>query len=126
MNKEKAKVFFIMHMPPPIHGAAMVGKFIHDSYLVNEEFTCQYMNMMLVLRGKLRSVANFMIRSVVSSGLDGSIKFNFLSKVKKIMLEGGYTAYPYLSFSDFFKVVIINLPTKLLCWTINLYLLLKK
>lgn len=47
MNKEKAKVFFIMHMPPPIHGAAMVGKFIHDSYLVNEEFTCQYMNMML-------------------------------------------------------------------------------
>lgn len=78
------------------------------------------------LRGKLRSVANFMIRSVVSSGLDGSIKFNFLSKVKKIMLDGGYTANPYLSFSDFFKVVIINLPTKLLYLTINLYLLLKK
>lgn len=78
------------------------------------------------LRGKLRSVANFMIRSVVSSSLDGSIKFNFLSKVKNFMLDGGYTANPYLSFSDFFKVVIINLPTKLLYLTINLYLLLKK
>ena len=31
-----------MHMPPPIHGASMVGKYIHDSKLVNEEFECFY------------------------------------------------------------------------------------
>ncbi len=33
-----------MHMPPPIHGAAMVGKYIHDSELINSEFECFYIN----------------------------------------------------------------------------------
>lgn len=33
-----------MHMPPPVHGAAMVGKYIHDSELVNSEFDCFYIN----------------------------------------------------------------------------------
>ena len=26
-----------MHMPPPVHGAAMMGKYIHDSELINEK-----------------------------------------------------------------------------------------
>lgn len=47
LNDLKHKVLFIMHMPPPVHGAAMVGKFIHDSSVVNESFDCRYENMML-------------------------------------------------------------------------------
>lgn len=39
------KVVFIMHMPPPVHGAAMVGKYIHDSELVNNSFDCHYVNL---------------------------------------------------------------------------------
>lgn len=34
-----------MHMPPPVHGAAMVGKYIHDSKLVNDTFDCHYINL---------------------------------------------------------------------------------
>lgn len=34
-----------MHMPPPVHGAAMVGQYIHDSKLINEEFDCHYINL---------------------------------------------------------------------------------
>lgn len=34
-----------MHMPPPVHGAAMVGKYIHDSKLINEKFDCHYINL---------------------------------------------------------------------------------
>lgn len=34
-----------MHMPPPVHGAAMVGKYIHDSKLVNDSFDCHYINL---------------------------------------------------------------------------------
>ena len=30
----KPKILFIMHMPPPVHGAAMVGQYIHDSELI--------------------------------------------------------------------------------------------
>ncbi len=40
----KPKILFIMHMPPPVHGASMVGKYIHDSELVNTEFECMYLN----------------------------------------------------------------------------------
>lgn len=41
----KPRILFIMHMPPPVHGAAMVGKYIHDSKLVNEVFDCHYINL---------------------------------------------------------------------------------
>ena len=34
-----------MHMPPPVHGAAMMGKYIHDSRIVNETFDCHYINL---------------------------------------------------------------------------------
>lgn len=40
----KPRVLFIMHMPPPVHGASMVGKYIYDSELVNSEFECLYLN----------------------------------------------------------------------------------
>ena len=33
-----------MHMPPPVHGASMVGKYIHDSELINSEFDCYFLN----------------------------------------------------------------------------------
>ena len=41
----KSKILFIMHMPPPVHGAAMMGQYIHDSKLVNETFNCHYINL---------------------------------------------------------------------------------
>lgn len=34
-----------MHMPPPVHGASMVGKYIHDSRVINEAFDCHYINL---------------------------------------------------------------------------------
>ena len=40
----KKRVLFIMHMPPPVHGAAMMGQYIHDSKLINETFECCYVN----------------------------------------------------------------------------------
>lgn len=41
---KKPKILFIMHMPPPVHGAAMMGKYIHDSKLINTSFDCYYIN----------------------------------------------------------------------------------
>lgn len=39
------KILFILHLPPPVHGAAMVGKYIHDSELINNKFDCRYINL---------------------------------------------------------------------------------
>ena len=40
----KPKILFIMHMPPPVHGAAMMGQYIHDSKVINDAFDCYYIN----------------------------------------------------------------------------------
>ena len=41
----KPTILYILHLPPPIHGAAMMGKYIHDSKLINEVFDCHYINL---------------------------------------------------------------------------------
>lgn len=41
----KQKILSIMHMPPPVHGAAMVGQYIHDSKLINDKFDSHYINL---------------------------------------------------------------------------------
>lgn len=46
----KPRILFIMHMPPPVHGASMVGQFIHDSHEVNAAFDCHYVNMAVASR----------------------------------------------------------------------------
>ena len=43
--EQKPKILFVLHLPPPVHGAAMMGKYIHDSKLINERFECQYVNL---------------------------------------------------------------------------------
>lgn len=45
MKEKKPKILFILHLPPPVHGAALMGKYIHDSKLVNETFESHYINL---------------------------------------------------------------------------------
>ena len=44
MSGARPKILFCMHMPPPVHGAAMMGQYVHDSNLINESFECKYIN----------------------------------------------------------------------------------
>lgn len=59
------KVLFIMHMPPPVHGAAMMGKYIHESRVINEAFDCRYFNLTLaknlqdIGKGGIRKLLDF-------------------------------------------------------------------
>lgn len=46
MIKYKPTILFVMHMPPPVHGASMVGQYINDSKLINKQFECRCINMM--------------------------------------------------------------------------------
>jgi len=39
------KILFILHLPPPVHGAAVVGEYIKNSPLVNDLFECRYFNL---------------------------------------------------------------------------------
>jgi glycosyltransferase involved in cell wall biosynthesis len=39
------KILFVLHLPPPVHGAAAVGLQIKNSTIVNEAFSCEYINL---------------------------------------------------------------------------------
>lgn len=39
------KVLFVLHYPPPVHGAAAVGLQIKESKVINEAFDCTYINL---------------------------------------------------------------------------------
>lgn len=41
----KQKILFIMHMPPPVHNAAMAEQYIHDIKLIYEKFEGHYINL---------------------------------------------------------------------------------
>lgn len=41
----KYQILFILHLPPPVHGASMMGKYIHDSGIINKVFECHYINL---------------------------------------------------------------------------------
>lgn len=74
----KKSISFIMHMPPPVHGASMVGKYIHDSQVINQIFDCHYFNITLaknlqdIGKGGLRKLIDFIkqiiaLRKVIKS-----------------------------------------------------------
>ena len=39
------RVLFILHMPPPVHGASVMGEYVHRSKVVNEAFECSFVNL---------------------------------------------------------------------------------
>lgn len=39
------RILFVLHLPPPVHGASVVGQYIHNSTLVNTTFDCHYVNL---------------------------------------------------------------------------------
>lgn len=41
----RRKILFILHLPPPVHGAAMVGEYIRNSRLINQAIESQYINL---------------------------------------------------------------------------------
>lgn len=42
---KKSKVLFILHLPAPVHGASMVGKYIKESEMINKAFDADYINL---------------------------------------------------------------------------------
>ena len=80
----KPKILFIMHMPPPIHGASMVGKFIHDSKLVNESFDCWYISPSTA--NNIQDIAKINLNSQINIAMN-NFKKQKTDKNKKEFLE---------------------------------------
>lgn len=74
----KPRVLFIMHMPPPMHGAAQMGQYIHDSKIINENFECKYINPSASANVKV--VGKLSISKI-------SFLFSNLLKIKRVVKE---------------------------------------
>ena len=74
----KPKILFIMHMPPPVHGAAMVGQYIHDSEVINREFECHYIN--LTTAKNLQDIGKVGMQKLFDF-------FKLLRKIRKMLNE---------------------------------------
>lgn len=42
---KKPRILFVMHMPPPIHGAAVMGAQIRQSRVIQTAFDCRFLNL---------------------------------------------------------------------------------
>ena len=45
LNSARPRILFILHLPPPVHGTALVGSFLKESALVNGTFDARYVNL---------------------------------------------------------------------------------
>ena len=102
----KHRILFILHLPPPVHGAAMVGKYIKDSELVNSEFDCHYVN--LAMANSIEDVGHFRIGKIFDF-----IKLlkNIRKKVKNIQPSLVYMT-PNAKGGAFFKEFLIVMTLK--------------
>ena len=60
----KPRILFILHLPPPVHGAAMVGQYIHDSELIHSEFDGRFIN--LTTASGMGDIGKFKFRKIFS------------------------------------------------------------
>ena len=62
--QKKPHILFILHLPPPTHGASMMGKYVRDSQQVNEAFECRYIN--LAIARNIDDVGAFRLHKISS------------------------------------------------------------
>ena len=74
----RPRILFILHLPPPVHGAALVGSAIRESALVNGAFDTRYIN--LSSSATLEQVGRFSFGKVRAV-------FRLLSEVRRTVRE---------------------------------------
>lgn len=59
----KAKILFLVHLAPPVHGAAALGGYVKDSSLINSTFNSKYIN--LATAGTLDNIGKWGFKKVL-------------------------------------------------------------
>lgn len=104
----KCRILFVLHMPPPVHGAAMVGQYIHDSNLINSEFDCHYINW--ATASGLEDIGKFKIKKLL---LFWKLLCNIIQAVRKIKPSLVYIT-PNAKGGPFYKDFIIVIMLKMM------------
>lgn len=103
-----SKILFILHYPPPVHGAAMVGQFIKESELVNSSFNCKFIN--LTTAKDIKDIGRFGLRKLKDFL---HLIFNVIKQVQVFKPDICYIT-PNSAGAPFYKDLILVLLLKLL------------
>ncbi|GAL71321.1 hypothetical protein [Jejuia pallidilutea] len=102
-----SRILFILHIPPPINGAALVGKYIKDSEIINTRFETQYVNL----------TASFSLEKIGKGGIEKFKHiFDIVRNVVKTLKQNKYDlCYMTLTAkgAGFYKDFVIILLVKL-------------
>jgi hypothetical protein len=104
---KKHRLLFVLHLPPPTHGASMMGKYILDSKKLNEEFVIDSIN--LSVTSSLTQIRQFHFSKIVTY-------FKILSQLLRLLLSRHYDLC-YMTISaggvglvkDFLFIVLLKL-----------------
>lgn len=103
----KKKVLFILHLPPPIHGSSVVGKYIKDSSLINDGIHSEYINL-----GTSKSLDEIGKNPIQKIGLYVKIVFQTLKQLMVLKPDLVYIALTAKG-KAFYKDTFIALLVKL-------------
>lgn len=109
MNEEKPRILFVMHLPPPVHGASMMGQYIYESQLVNSKFDCHYVN--LTIARNLEDVGKGGIRKLIAFLKKD---YEILRAIRKVKPDWIYIT-PNSANGPFYKDFVVVQLCKLLC-----------
>lgn len=90
-----------MHMPPPVHGAAMMGKAIKDSKVISQRFECEYIN--LATAASISDIGKLSFGKLTAFG---KLLVEIQQKVKRMKPELVYVT-PNAKGGAFFKDFIV-------------------
>ena len=113
------KILFILHLPPPVHGSALVGKYIKNSKLVDNAFDAKFINLSTSLTideiGKNPLVKISRYFKIIFNFL--SYLFNFKPEVIYLAINakgiGFYKDFPFALFAKLFgKKLVLHFHNK--------------
>lgn len=103
----KSKVLFLLHLPPPVHGSAVVGKYIKESRVINQNFEAYYQN--LLASQSLEETGMFKFRKLYNNVVlfFKLLKFLLTNKVELCYLA--ITARGLAFYRDVALIVLLRL-----------------
>jgi len=106
-NRNKKKILFILHLPPPVHGSAVVGQYLQNSVLINNSFKCKYINL-----STSRNLDEIGIVSIITFIMFINVIFNVIREIFLFKPDMFYMA-PTVKGKGFYKDFLIILILKL-------------
>ena len=103
----RPKILFILHLPPPVHGAALMGDYIKKNKTINERFENSFLNLSasrsIDAIGKASSKKALFFINLVSSTIGSLIRHKYAACYVTLTSKG--TAF----YKDFLIVTILKL-----------------